>query len=115
MRRGDLVAVADRGGDYTGKPRPAVIVQSDDYPTTESVTICPLSSFDVDATLLRIPLQPDAENGLAVRSFVMIDKITTVRRDRCARTIGRLTGADLEAFVRSLASFLAVPAASRSA
>jgi len=29
MRRGDVVSIADRQGEFTGKPRPAVIVQSD--------------------------------------------------------------------------------------
>jgi len=109
MRRGDVVAVADRGGDYTGKPRPAVIVQSDDFPTTESVTICPLSSLEVDASFLRISVQPDMANGLPVRSFVMIDKVTTVRRDRRGKMIGHLASADVRRIASGLATFLAVP------
>ncbi len=40
MKRGSIVVVAARGA-YTGKPRPALVVQSDLFnPTHASVTIC---------------------------------------------------------------------------
>lgn len=49
MRRGDVVTVAERGGDFTGKPRPAVIIQSDLFAALDSVTICPLTSSESEA------------------------------------------------------------------
>ena len=43
MRRGDVVTVAARG-DY-GKPRPAVIVQTDAFPESHaSVVVCQMTS-----------------------------------------------------------------------
>ena len=44
MKRGTIVVVAAPGA-YTGKPRPAVVVQSDLFnPTHASLTICPITS-----------------------------------------------------------------------
>ena len=42
MQRGDLVTVSLQG-DY-GKPRPALIVQSDLLTDLESVVLCPVTS-----------------------------------------------------------------------
>jgi PemK-like, MazF-like toxin of type II toxin-antitoxin system len=44
VKRGAIVVVAAKGA-YTGKPRPALILQSDLFnPTHQSVTICPITS-----------------------------------------------------------------------
>ncbi|MGH2523293.1 MAG: type II toxin-antitoxin system PemK/MazF family toxin [Anaerolineales bacterium] len=68
-------------GDY-GKPRPATVAQSDLFnPTHASFTLCPITSQLVDASLLRLGLQPSAENGLEVPSQIMVDKVTTVRKE----------------------------------
>jgi mRNA interferase MazF len=55
------------------------VVQSDIFnPTHASITLCPITSYLVDATLFRLSLQPTEENGLEVLSQIMVDKITTV-------------------------------------
>lgn len=89
MRRGDVVTVA-AAGDF-GKPRPAVVVQTDALPESHaSVILCQMTSEVVDAPAFRITLEPSAENGLRVRSQVMADKPVTIRRERIGRQIGRL-------------------------
>ena len=94
MRRGDVVTVA-AAGDY-GKPRPAVIVQSDAFPETHaSVVVCQMTSDLADAPDFRITLEPGDDNGLRARSQVMADKPTTVRRARIGGVIGRLDTGDL--------------------
>jgi mRNA interferase MazF len=94
MRRGDLVIVAATG-DY-GKPRPAVIVQTDAFPDTgASVVICQLMSELVDAPDFRITVDPSGNTGLRVRSQIMADKPVTVRRARIGQSIGRLNEDDL--------------------
>ncbi len=94
MRRGDIVTVA-AAGDY-GKPRPAVIVQTDALPETHaSVVICQLTSELVDAADFRVTIMPTAENGLRIASQVMADKPVTIRRTRVGRHIGKLDVADL--------------------
>lgn len=94
VNRGDIVVCA-APGDY-GKPRPAVVVQSDLFnPTHASVTVCPITSDLHDAPLFRIAIDAAPGNGLRVRSQVMVDKVQSLRRDRVRRTIGKLTTAQL--------------------
>jgi mRNA interferase MazF len=108
MNRGDVVIVA-APGDY-GKPRPAIIVQTDAFPETHlSVVICQMTSEIVDAPDFRVTIDPSAENGLQLRSQVMADKPVTVRRKRIGQIIGRLSERDIArlnialAFVMGLA------------
>jgi mRNA interferase MazF len=108
MRRGDVVVVA-ASGDY-GKPRPAVIVQTDAFPKDHaSAVICQLTSELVEAPDFRITIDPSEHNGLRARSQVMADKPVTVRRARIGQSIGRLDAGDLArlnialAFVMGLA------------
>jgi mRNA interferase MazF len=101
MRRGDLVIVA-AAGDY-GKPRPAVIVQTDAFPeTSASVVICQLTSEMVDADF-RITIDPSDNNGLRARSQIIADKPVTVRRARIGQSIGRLNEGDLNRLNAALA------------
>ena len=94
MQRGDLVTVA-AAGDY-GKPRPAVIVQTDAFPESHaSVVVCQLTSDVVDAPDFRVTIEPKAENGLRVTSQVMADKPVTIRRQRIGQKIGRLDSQDM--------------------
>ena len=93
MSRGDVVIVA-APGDY-GKPRPAVVVQSNAIPESHaSIVICPMTSELVEVDL-RITIEPGPETGLRVRSQVMADKPVTIRRERIGRRIGRLGVADM--------------------
>ena len=104
MRRGDIVTVA--GGVYASKPRPALIVQDDRFDATNSVTVCPFTSARVDAPLLRVPVSADESNGLEQDSFLMVDKVTTVRRRNAHAVIGRIEATTLVEFERRLLVFL---------
>src|ERR1700687_3408123 len=108
MRRGDVVTVAATG-DY-GKPRPAVIVQTDALPAAHaSVVVCQTTSEGSDASDFRVTIDPSERNGLRVKSQVMADKPVTVRRARIGRAIGHLDDKDVArlnialAFVMGLA------------
>jgi mRNA interferase MazF len=93
MRRGDVVTVAAR---TYGKPRPAVIVQTDALLGAQaSVVICQMTSECSDAPDFRVTIEPTEENGLRVRSQVMADKPVTVRRERIGRQVGHLGGKDI--------------------
>ena len=107
MKRGELW-VAAGGGDYTGKPRPVVIVQDDRFEATGSVTVCALTSDPTDAPLFRILLSADPENRLHEDSRVMVDKITTVRRERLIRRIGSLSVTDMRRIDRAMLVFLGI-------
>ena len=102
MRRGDVVTVA-AAGDY-GKPRPAVVVQSDAFPESHaSVIVCQLTSDLVDAADFRITVEPSPRNGLRARSQVTADKPVTIRRERIGRLIGRLTEQEMVTLNAALA------------
>ena len=93
MRRGDVVTVAATG-DY-GKPRPAVIVQTDALPTAHaSVVVCQITSDCSDAPDFRVMIDPNERNGLRVKSQVLADKPVTVRRERIGQHVGHLDDAD---------------------
>ncbi len=101
MQRGDLVTVAV-SGDY-GKPRPALVIQTDHLPETDSVLICLVTTTLRAAPLFRLPLPANKETGLLQPSQVMVDKIMAVRRDRCGARIGKVDGASMLALNRLLA------------
>ena len=86
MKRGDIVTTAMQG-DY-GKPRPALIVQSDIF-STGSVTLLLISSTIEAASLLRVDMAPSAANGLRKQSQVQIDRLMTTPRERIGSVIGR--------------------------
>jgi len=106
MRRGDLVTVATPG-DY-GKPRPALIIQSDSFAGLSSVTLCLITSTLLEAQLFRITVDPSLENGLQRISQVEVDKIVTVKRQRVGGVIGRLDDATMLKVNRSLAVFVGI-------
>lgn len=94
MKRGDVVTVA-AAGDY-GKPRPAVIVQTDALPPEHaSVVVCQMTSDYSDAPDFRVTIEPSEKNGLRVRSQVMADKPVTIRRERVGQKIGNLEDKDI--------------------
>ena len=107
MRRGDLVTVA-LPGDF-GKPRPAVVVQSDLFANHATVTVLPVTStVTPPIPLFRLPLKQSPDNGLWAPSCVMVDKTMSVRVDRIGSTIGRLAEADLVRINRAMALFLGI-------
>jgi mRNA interferase MazF len=103
VRRGDLVVVS-ASGDY-GKPRPAVVIQSDRL-RLDSVLVAQVTSELVDAPLYRLTLEPSAATGLVKTSQVMIDKIVAMRRSKCGQVIGRLDEAALIILNRMLSTVL---------
>ena len=105
MKRGDVV-IASAPGDF-GKPRPAVIVQSDFFNDTHaSIAICPMTSDVIAAPLYRIDVEPDNGNGLRSRSQIMIDKVMALRRERIGASVGALDQETMLRVDRSLALWL---------
>jgi mRNA interferase MazF len=110
MRRGEIWTVSG-GGAYTGKPRPAVILQDDRFDATNSVTICAFTTDPIDAPLLRLPVEPSEQNGLREACRLMIDKITTVPRSRIGSRIGLLDDATIVQLNRAILVFLGLAGA----
>jgi mRNA interferase MazF len=107
LKRGDIV-ICKLSGDF-GKPRPAVIVQSDLFNATHSsVTVCPITSHLVDAALFRLPVSPSSKNGLKKISHIMMDKITTLRREKLVNKIGVISQQQLASLTRALKTWLSI-------
>ena len=113
MKRGEIWTIAG-GGDYTGKPRPAVIVQDDSFDATASVTICAFTTDPTDAPLFRIPIEPSEKNGLRAPSRLMVDKLTTVSKERSGSRVGRLDDEDMVRLNRAILVFLGMAGSSRT-
>lgn len=105
MIRGEIWTVAG-GGAYADKPRPAVILQSDRFVTEQSITICPFTTDPADAPLMRIAIEPSANNGLRKTSRVMVDKIMTVARTKLGARIGHLRDDEMLQLSRAVMVFL---------
>lgn len=106
MKRGDLVTVALQG-DH-GKPRPALVIQSDRFTDTATTTVLLLTSTLNDAPLVRLTVEPSPENGLRMTSQIMIDKAMTIRTDRLGATFGQIDDTVMLETNRALALFLGV-------
>jgi mRNA interferase MazF len=106
VKRGDLVTVA-LSGDY-GKPRPALVIQSDFLSETDSVLVCLLTTTLRPAPLYRLTLPAGEGTGLREPSQVMVGKIMAVRRDRCGVPTGRADDGTLLALGRLLAFVVGV-------
>lgn len=104
--RGDFVTVA-LPGDF-GKPRPALVIQADQFAAMATVTILLVTSTLINAPLLRVSVPVGPDSGLRKPSQVMIDKSMTVRRTRLGSPIGRIDAATLVEVERRLAVFLGI-------
>lgn len=105
MQRGDIVTVS-APGDY-GKPRPAVVIQSDILnPDAQSTIVSLMTSHLQDAPLLRLTVIPDAANGLKVPSQVQVNRLLSLPTARVGATIGRLAEGALVELNRLLAVVL---------
>jgi len=104
MRRGDLVTVALQGD--SGKPRPALVIQSDLFDVHPSVTILPVTGELRAAPLFRIAVDPGELNGLDKPSQVMVDKPQSVAREKIGAVFGHLDDETMMTVNRALAVFL---------
>jgi mRNA interferase MazF len=90
LRRGTVVTVTSPGA-YSGKPRPAVVVQAERWLQAHpNVTLCPLTSTLREAPLVRIPVAPSPRNGLRKPSQLMVDKLFTVPIQARGEVVGQL-------------------------
>jgi mRNA interferase MazF len=102
LKRGDVVLVV-MSGDY-GKPRPAVVVQSDEMIRFgfSSVVVCPLTSHVGDRPRVRVTVEPDQANGASLRSEIMVEKLVGISVGKIRRIVGHLDDATMRKVVRAL-------------
>jgi mRNA interferase MazF len=113
MKRGEVWTAAG-AKDYGGKPRPVIVVQDDDFDATESITVCPITTFETETPLFRLQVEPNDRNGLRVACRLMVDKITTVPKSKMGMLIGRLDDGDLLRLNRAMLVFLGLAGSQKS-
>lgn len=113
MKRREIWTVSG-GADYTGKPRPAVIIQDDNFDATRSITICVFTTDPTEAPLFRIGVQPNERNGLNAPSSLMVDKITTVPKSNLGARVGLLDDEDILRLNQAILVFLGLAGSPRS-
>jgi len=101
LKRGDVVIIAT-GGGFGGKPRPAVVVQSDQFADIPTLVVAPFTSILSNARELRLRFQPETGNGLRETSDLMADILVTARRDQVGTVIGALSPEDMARIDRAL-------------
>lgn len=104
MKRGDIVTVA------AGKPRPAVVVQSDHLLPYPMIIVVPMTS-EIDTRpppFTRITIDPTPVNGLKRVSQLMIDRIIGLPSAGLRPTNGRLEDERLTELTRLLALWLGI-------
>ncbi len=106
MMRGDFVTIAMQG-DF-GKPRPALVIQADQFGEHATVTVLPVTSTLVATPLFRVTVQPSAENGLQKPSQVMVDKTMTVKCDKVGQAFGSIDANTMVEVERCLAVFVGI-------
>jgi mRNA interferase MazF len=105
MKRGNIVTVAMQG-DF-GKPRPALVLQSDVFSDIHgTVTVALISSEIVQAPIFRLDIEPNEANGLTRPSQVQIDKIMSIRSKKIGSVIGDLNDVMMVRVNRALALWL---------
>jgi mRNA interferase MazF len=106
VKRGDIVTVA------AGKPRPAVVVQSDHLLPYPVVIIVPLTS-EIETRpppFTRITVDPSPSNGLRRVSQIMVDRILGVPVSGLRPTSGRLENDKMTELTRLLPLWLGIGA-----
>jgi len=107
IHRGDVVIIAQRGV-YEGKPRPAVVIQSEalltDHPSMLVCLVYTAAEAAADV-FYRIAVAPSSINGLNKQSVIHVDKIATIRRTNLSKIVGKLDVATIGQLNTALALF----------
>ena len=104
MKRGDIVTVA------SGKPRPAVVVQSNHLLPYPMVIVIPFTS-EIETRpppFTRITVDPSPANGLRRVSQLMIDRIIGLPASSLRSAGGRLDDHQMTEITRLLALWLGI-------
>jgi mRNA interferase MazF len=113
VRRGEIWTAA-AGAGYAGKPRPVVIVQDDLFDATASVMVCAFTTTESEAPLFRLPVRPSEGNRLASPCQLMVDKLTTIPKEKLGQRIGRLDGEDVVRLNQAMLVFLGLAMSPRT-
>jgi len=105
MKRFDIYTTT--GGTYSTKPRPAVIIQALAFDDFDSLTVIPMTTIEVNSDF-RIKIEPSKENNLEKAGFVMIDKLTTIKKSGIGEYIGHIEDKYIDEIENALLKFIGI-------
>lgn len=83
-----------------------MIVQSDRFLSGETIAVLPITSDRGGMAYLRMPLFASPDLPLTKQSYVVIERINAVRRQRIGKIIGRLSDVEMQTLEGRLTVFL---------
>jgi mRNA interferase MazF len=104
MKRGEIWTIS--AGVYAGKPRPAVILQSNAFQSLDSVTVCPFTTDLRGTEIVRVLIEPNDQNHLLLPSKLMADKVSTIAKSKLGKYLGALGDDDMRRLERAVMTFL---------
>ena len=100
IKRGDIVLVAHAD---LGKPRPAVVVQADEFnEDARTILVCPFTSDITERMALRPIVSSVSGTGLRERSQIMTDRMLALSRDRIRAVVGGIDAETKDRLDRAL-------------
>lgn len=90
MKRGEIW-IGTETSDFAGKPRPWIVIQSDRFSDTDSILVLPLTSMSVGIPMLRVAIEAGGSTGLQTDSWIMLEKLSVMRRTRLRKRIGAVS------------------------
>jgi mRNA interferase MazF len=75
------------------------------------VTLCLITSDPFEVPFFRVQIEATEANQLRQTSWIMVDKITTVRQNQIGRVIARLSTSDMSRVNQALTIFLGLTGA----
>ncbi|WP_462227791.1 type II toxin-antitoxin system PemK/MazF family toxin [Mucilaginibacter sp.] len=96
-------------GSEPGKVRPVVILQSDllNQSNHTSYIACAISSqYREGISLLRLAIEPTANNGLLKTSYILCDQIRSIDQSRLKGRVGNLDIATINRLTESIKAIL---------
>ena len=105
MKRFDIYTTI--GGTYSTKPRPAVIIQALAFDDFDSLTVIPMTTIEVNSDF-RIRIEPSQENNLGKTGFVMVDKLTTIKKSGLGEYIGHIEDKYIDEIENALLKFIGI-------
>jgi mRNA interferase MazF len=104
LKRGDIVLIVLTG--EFGKPRPALVIQTDTAFPSEYITCIPITGTLKRVPDVRIPIDPTLQNGLTKPSELMVDLVQTASLSRFRDIIGRIDTETMTLVEKSLSLHL---------
>ena len=89
IKRGEIWSVAWTG--YARKPRPALVIQAEEYRLTETDILALITTTDNEANMVRLPIKADESNGLQEDSFICLDKLMAIPMTNLGKCYGRVS------------------------